>query len=297
MVETITAQTVCLEGAPRFRDLGGIAAAEYQTIRRGILYRSEALWRLTKTDLGVLRALRLRTVCDLRGEPERLRSPHRWPDGLAVDVLNLDPAWVDEPRDERFLRWVRADFSETGAKTAMEDYYRRLPAGYAAHLPRLFSRLSDPRGIPAVILCQHGKDRTGFIVALVLSALGVSPAAIRDDYAVTGPVRHAEDAGRATQFFTAVLGHKPDPAAIDAVLASHLDCLNQRSTPSRVISARWKTISRPWAGLMPTDGPGCERCCWSSVPSTLDAEEECFTRLNFYGSVVGSGRRTGLTEG
>jgi protein-tyrosine phosphatase len=226
MVETITAQTVCLEGAPRFRDLGGIAAAEDQTIRRGILYRSEALWRLTKTDLGVLRALRLRTVCDLRGEPERLRSPHRWPDGLAVDVLNLDPAWVDEPHDERFLRWVRADFSETGAKTAMEDYYRRLPAGYAAHLPRLFSRLSDPRGIPAVILCQHGKDRTGFIVALVLSALGVSPAAIRDDYAVTGPVRHAEDAGRATQFFTAVLGHKPDPAAIEAVLASHLDCLN-----------------------------------------------------------------------
>jgi protein-tyrosine phosphatase len=225
-VETITGQTVCLEGAPRFRDLGGIAAADDQTIRWGILYRSEALWRLTETDLDVLRALRLRTVCDLRGEPERLRSPHRWPDGLAVDFLNLDPAWVDEPHDERFLRMVRADFSETGAKAALEDYYRRLPAGYAANLPRLFSRLSDPRGIPAVILCQHGKDRTGFVVALVLSALGVSPEAIRDDYAITGPVRHAEDAGRATQFFTAVLGRKPDPAAIAAVLASHLDCLN-----------------------------------------------------------------------
>jgi protein tyrosine/serine phosphatase len=77
------------EGAPRFRDLGGIAAADDQTIRWGILYRSEALWRLTETDLDVLRALRLRTVCDLRGEPERLHSPHRWPDELAVDFLNL----------------------------------------------------------------------------------------------------------------------------------------------------------------------------------------------------------------
>lgn len=226
MVEAITGQTVCLEVAPRFRDLAGIAAADDRPIREGILYRSEALWRLTETDLDVLRMLRLRTVCDLRGEPERRSAPHRWPDGLAVDFLNLGPAWTDEPHDERFLRMVRADFSATGAKAALEDYYRRLPAGYAAHLPLLFSRLSDPRGIPAVILCQHGKDRTGFVVVLLLSALGVSPEAIQGDYALTGPVRHPDDAGRATQFFAAVLGREPDPAAIEAILASHLDCLD-----------------------------------------------------------------------
>lgn len=216
---------VRLEGAPRFRDLGGITAAEGRAVRRGILYRSEALWRLTASDLGVLRALALRTVCDLRGEAERLCSPHRWPDGLAVDFLNLDAAWVDEPHDERFLRMVRADFSAAGAKAALEDYYRRLPAGYGARLPNLFWRLSDPRGIPAVILCQYGKDRTGFVVALLLSALGVSPDAIRGDYALTGPMRHPDDVGRATQFFAAVLGREPDPAAVEAVMASHLDCL------------------------------------------------------------------------
>jgi protein-tyrosine phosphatase len=226
MAETVRGRTVCLEGAPRFRDLGGIAAADDRAVRSGILYRSEALWRLTETDLDVLRALRLRTVCDLRGEPERSRSPHRWPHGVEVEFLNLDPAWVDEPHDERFLRMVRADFSASGAKAAMEDYYRRLPAAYAAHLPSLFLRLCDPRGIPAVILCQHGKDRTGFVVALLLSALGVASEAIRGDYALTGPLRHPDDAGRATQFFAAVIGREPDPAAIEAVLASQLDCLN-----------------------------------------------------------------------
>ena len=220
------ADPVRLEGAPRFREFGGIATADGRAVRRGILYRSEALWRLTEPDLGVLRALALRTVCDLRGESERLRSPHRWPDGLAVHFFNLEAAWVDEPHDERFLRMVRADFSEAGAKTALEDYYRRLPAGYGARLPGLFRRLSDPQGVPAVILCQHGKDRTGFVVALLLSALGVSLDAIRDDYTMTGPVRHPDDAGRTTQFFAAVLGHEPDPAAIEAVLASHVDCLN-----------------------------------------------------------------------
>jgi protein-tyrosine phosphatase len=75
-------------------------------------------------------------------------------------------------------------------------------------------------------LCQHGKDRTGFVAALLLSALGVSSDVIRGDYALTGPVRHPDDADRATQFFTEVLGREPDPAAIEAVMASHLECLN-----------------------------------------------------------------------
>jgi hypothetical protein len=52
----------------------------------------------------------------------------------------------------------------------------------------------------------------------------------------------------------------------------------RRSTPSRVISARWKTISRPWAGSMPTGGRGCAPCCWSSVPRTPDARSVFFSR-------------------
>jgi protein-tyrosine phosphatase len=39
---------------------------------------------------------------------------------------------------------------------------------------------------PVLIHCSHGKDRTGIVVAVLLSALGVEPAAIVDDFVRTG---------------------------------------------------------------------------------------------------------------
>ncbi|KAL3856980.1 hypothetical protein ACJMK2_011684 [Sinanodonta woodiana] len=45
--------------------------------------------------------------------------------------------------------------------------------------------LTDPDNIPAVINCAHGKDRTGIVIALVLSCLGRSVHDICTDYALS----------------------------------------------------------------------------------------------------------------
>ncbi|KAI8577642.1 hypothetical protein K450DRAFT_251056 [Umbelopsis ramanniana AG] len=42
--------------------------------------------------------------------------------------------------------------------------------------------LSDPERLPALIHCEQGKDRTGVIIAMVLSACGVDRQVIVDDY-------------------------------------------------------------------------------------------------------------------
>jgi hypothetical protein len=45
--------------------------------------------------------------------------------------------------------------------------------------------LTNPDHIPAIINCSHGKDRTGIIVALILSLIGKSKEFISWDYALS----------------------------------------------------------------------------------------------------------------
>ena len=45
--------------------------------------------------------------------------------------------------------------------------------------------VSDPNNLPILIHCELGKDRTGYIVALILSCIGVDDDAIIEDYAKT----------------------------------------------------------------------------------------------------------------
>ncbi|XP_072163782.1 uncharacterized protein [Diadema setosum] len=45
--------------------------------------------------------------------------------------------------------------------------------------------LSDPGNLPALVSCAHGKDRTGILVAMVLSLMGKSEEYISSEYALS----------------------------------------------------------------------------------------------------------------
>ncbi|KAL2760581.1 hypothetical protein ACRALDRAFT_2024533 [Sodiomyces alcalophilus JCM 7366] len=45
--------------------------------------------------------------------------------------------------------------------------------------------LLEPDGLPTLIHCTHGKDRTGLVIALILMILGVPVSAIEHDYALS----------------------------------------------------------------------------------------------------------------
>jgi protein-tyrosine phosphatase len=47
---------------------------------------------------------------------------------------------------------------------------------------RLFRALAEPEGVPALLHCTTGNDRTGAAVILLLDAIGVERAAIVEDY-------------------------------------------------------------------------------------------------------------------
>src|SRR3954452_18539717 len=79
---------VSLEGARNFRDLGGYRTADGGRTRWGLVFRSDALHRLTVEDVAAVGRLGLRVVYDLRRDVEGERMPSvELPDGDVRRVI------------------------------------------------------------------------------------------------------------------------------------------------------------------------------------------------------------------
>lgn len=165
--------------APNFRDLGGLPAEGEAHIRHGLLFRAEAIVEPAAADRERLDALGVRLVCDLRGKREVAAAASHWSSSGAT-VLAMDIV-ADFRAGEDLLAALRAEPGEAAALRMMLDTYEALPAACAPHLALLFERLAGG-DVPLLIHCTAGKDRTGFVVAMLLHALGVEEAAIMGDY-------------------------------------------------------------------------------------------------------------------
>ena len=180
-----------LAGAPNFRAVAPLPAADGRRLRVRRLFRSDALHRLTDEDLATLAGLRIGTVLDLRREDERASMPSRWPELAPRDTMTFDV--MPDLQAVRAGGWRvqlgAGEFDADGAHRWMVETYERMPAALGGAVRAAARRLAhvDP-GVQAGVLvhCTAGKDRTGFVVAMLLAALGVPREAIVDDYLESG---------------------------------------------------------------------------------------------------------------
>jgi len=168
-----------MEGLSNFRDLGGYRTADGGRVRWGLVYRSDAPHLLTPADLEVIARLGLRTAYDLRTDEERAHAPSVLPEGVRREWIAISGAAA---KTEQIVQEVIA-----GQRTALPgDFlvrvYHAMAETEAAAFGRLLTGLAEPGGLPALIHCTAGKDRTGIGAALLLSALGVDERTVLDDY-------------------------------------------------------------------------------------------------------------------
>jgi protein-tyrosine phosphatase len=167
-----------LEGCFNFRDLGGYRTDQGQYVRRGSLYRSDGLHRLTPAGRGSFAALGVVTVIDLRTPGEvaewKWQAPVAWPGRwhhLPLRASTPDWASVGEP-------------VPAGPDFASDHYLETLAAG-SGTVKAVIDLLTQPGSLPAVFHCAAGKDRTGILAGLLLRLLGVPADVAADDYALS----------------------------------------------------------------------------------------------------------------
>lgn len=164
-----------LQQGSNFRDVGGYPAAGGKTVRWGLIYRSGASPMLTDADLAQVRALALRNLVDLRSDEER----------------QLAPTKIDQVA---YNAWGYSMAAMMPAGTPLKNggaLYRNFPTFFAPQLRILFGILKRKEG-PVAYNCSAGQDRTGFATAMVLSALGVPRATIRQDYDISTALRQPQ---------------------------------------------------------------------------------------------------------
>ncbi len=171
-----------LEGACNVRDVGGLPTVDGRTTRPGVLLRGDNLQDLTPDDVAVLLRAGLGTVLDLRtsAEVEMLGpGPLR-----ATPVKHVHQDLIPLGFEARDLveRTIPADgVGDHAMDHFYLDYVRDAPAGVAAAL----RTIADPRSGIVLVHCAAGKDRTGVVVALALSLVGVHRDEVVADYART----------------------------------------------------------------------------------------------------------------
>jgi protein-tyrosine phosphatase len=177
-----------LSGAVNFRDVA-VAAG----VRPGRLFRSGELSRLDDDGRDKLRRLGITDVADLRSPREvARRGPGRMPDGVHIHLLPIPDLAADQgpngeaPHEHAFQRLLSekpdAESINDAAIRYMTEEYRRFPLlnGAGRAVRQVFSLLAAGR--PVLAHCFAGKDRTGFMIAVVLETIGVNRDAIATDY-------------------------------------------------------------------------------------------------------------------
>jgi len=204
-----------LEGVFHFRDLGGHVTANGRTVRRRRMYRSGDFSNVTDQDRPVLQDLGINSVFDLRSEIERTRALSRWPQDQATKVILLNINTDLRTGDRSLWKQLFANLSTAGSHDTMIKIYRRMPRVFAHVLPIFIERLLEPDGLPGVIHCSAGKDRTGFLSALLLLALGVPRETVYSDYLLSTEIEANEQAMEFVLDKLAIrMGARPDLAMI-----------------------------------------------------------------------------------
>jgi protein-tyrosine phosphatase len=156
-----------LAGTRNLRDVGGYPAGGGRRARWRTLLRTDRLDRLAPDAQARLLDLGLRQVIDLR-----------WPHELAAEPS----VFAHSPR----VRYTHIPLLEDNPpEDGIAAVYKRMVDERGAQLAEVVRALLAPAGLPAVVGCAAGKDRTGVTIAVLLSAVGISRDVVVGDYVLS----------------------------------------------------------------------------------------------------------------
>ena len=168
------------ETALNMRDIGGYTNENNEPLKWKKIYRGEELNHLSPEDFQKFNKLGIKYVFDFRDDWAPQLRPDHLPDGAFYRNLpvlkDLDFPRIDADRDEL-------------SKETIGEFFKGLYLAEAKERVNEFAEVlkvlrDDPDAI-VYIHCTNGKDRTGFMIALIMLLAGINEEKVISEYSLT----------------------------------------------------------------------------------------------------------------
>lgn len=167
-----------------FRDVAGngVPLSGGATMTTGVVYRAGQLKGLSDADLATLEGLGITAIYDLRSKAAATATPDR--------LLSGAPATVFDVFAGRNLAYKGK--TAAGARAYMRSMNRQFvtDAAQRKNIAKVLRAIAGATG-PVLIHCAAGKDRTGWVAAVLQKIAGASRDTIVSEYKLSNVYRKA----------------------------------------------------------------------------------------------------------
>lgn len=175
--QTVGSRSVSMDSIQNLRDIGGYFTNDKKMTRWGKVYRSGKLNPICEWDSIRLDNLHIKTIIDLRDSNEVATEPSQYKNAKIAYVPI--PIQDTEAMKERLLegRMRKGD-----GMLFLQDTYLRFVTENSEQFRKALQIFLDKDNYPILLNCSMGKDRAGFLTAMLLTALGIPEETVKKDY-------------------------------------------------------------------------------------------------------------------
>ncbi|WP_099464705.1 tyrosine-protein phosphatase [Parabacteroides provencensis] len=175
--QKVGARSVIMDSIQNLRDLGGYFNKHNKMTKWGKVFRSGQLSSLTELDTIRLNNLGIKTIIDLRTDQEIAAAPIRYSNANIVHIPVSAGKMAEIPQRIKEDKIKKGD-----AILYMQDQYLQFVTDNSAQFAKALALFENADNYPILFNCSLGKDRSGFLAFILLSALGIPEDIIEQDY-------------------------------------------------------------------------------------------------------------------
>ena len=175
--QDIAARYTLMDSIQNFRDVGGYKNIKGKEIKWGEIYRSGFIGKYTDRDSTRISDAGIKTIIDLRTEEEVKENPLFFPH---IRIVHIPIPAGD--RAEILQRMENNKFRSRDGFLFMEDVYIKFVTQNTEDFAQILQLFVDESNYPILVQDDLGKDRTGYLISLVMMLLDIPYETIVKDY-------------------------------------------------------------------------------------------------------------------
>lgn len=169
-----------MDSINNFRDVLIYKSKDNIDFKKNFLFRSGKLDNTNKNDLSILKKLGIKTIIDLRVKEEKKKIKY-FNEFKTIEI----PINIYDLTKAKLKPILNIKNNDKNIIEAINDVYLQIAEIFKPDIKNIFDILSNLNNYPLVFHCSHGKDRTGFLSALIHNILNINESDIINDYLLT----------------------------------------------------------------------------------------------------------------